>query len=688
MLDHGHSGAGGPHAAASEPMQAASALGATTGGTTAGVADTRLAIVPPELLERPHRDEMHRLDRDLCALVLDPYLHRLASQEARCRRVLGALAREFLRRDAHHALGFARLDDYAHERLDISGRELQSAARVVAAQAGLPALAAAFDCGTLSWTQVRLLVPVARPETEAQWLVLARQRTVRALEALIAAALKPDAPGAPPMVAHEDGAEQEAPTDATPPVPPGAAGAVREALDDCTEDGRIVYGEPEVTLRVRCPRWVRSLWREVVELARRMAGEPLAVWRAAEAIAAEGLSAPEARPHAGNSDGRGDGAAREDGPAHGDGSALEGKTPARLGSPWRAASADPTETRAAFTARSGFDTIDWSLVAEALPADVEALGGEVTACDARTLDARMRAVMDAMRRVDWQLGRILRLFLDCRLYAILGFSSGARYVRERLGISTRKARMLVALERKTWACPALLEAYRRGAISCLRALTIAPVANERHGAARVARTGEITLRRLHDEVAWALDVQDARVAFASVAPPAAGAPLVVPPRQMRAPHDEVDDAEVSFRGPASVVALFRNAVAAFHAPLTPAWTGLVQLLAHAKVEWERQPRHRDPVFARDGWRCTVPACSARRNLHDHHIRFRSQGGDNIRGNRVTICAAHHLHGIHAGRISAWGRAPEAIHWQLGVQTGRRPLLELLGERYVKPGSAM
>ena len=315
MLNRGYSGAAGPHAASFEPMRAASALGATTGVATVGVADTGFAIVPPELLERPHRDEMHRLDRDLCALVLDPYLRRLASQEARCRRVLGALAREFLRRNAHHALGFARLDDYAHERLDISGREMQSAARVVAALAGLPALAAAFDCGALSWTQVRLLVPMARPETEAQWLVLARQRTVRALEALIAASVRPDAPGAAPVAAEEGGAEQEAPADGAPPVPPDAAGAVREALDDCAEDGRIVDGEPEVTLRVRCPRWVRSLWREVVDLARRMAGEPLAVWRAAEAIAAEGLSAPEARPHAGSGGGRGDGAAREDGPA-------------------------------------------------------------------------------------------------------------------------------------------------------------------------------------------------------------------------------------------------------------------------------------------------------------------------------------------------------------------------------------
>jgi 5-methylcytosine-specific restriction endonuclease McrA len=64
------------------------------------------------------------------------------------------------------------------------------------------------------------------------------------------------------------------------------------------------------------------------------------------------------------------------------------------------------------------------------------------------------------------------------------------------------------------------------------------------------------------------------------------------------------------------------------------------------ADWEAEPRHHDPVFARDGWRCKVPACSARRNLHDHHLRFRSRGGGNERANRITVCAAHHLHGIH------------------------------------------
>lgn len=96
--------------------------------------------------------------------------------------------------------------------------------------------------------------------------------------------------------------------------------------------------------------------------------------------------------------------------------------------------------------------------------------------------------------------------------------------------------------------------------------------------------------------------------------------------------------------------------------------------------WEAEPRHRDPVFARDGWRCTVPACSSRRNLHDHHLQFRSRGGDNARANRVAVCAGHHLHGIHAGVIRTWGTAPAAVHWQLGLRTDAPPLLTYVGDR--------
>src|SRR5439155_9389188 len=89
------------------------------------------------------------------ALVLDGWLRRLAAQEARCRMVLGTLARHFLARRGHHELGFARCGDYTRERLGLSARELQSLATVSARLERLPPLRAAFADGVLNWAQVR-----------------------------------------------------------------------------------------------------------------------------------------------------------------------------------------------------------------------------------------------------------------------------------------------------------------------------------------------------------------------------------------------------------------------------------------------------------------------------------------------------------------------------------------------------
>jgi hypothetical protein len=144
----------------------------------------------------------------------------------------------------------------------------------------------------------------------------------------------------------------------------------------------------------------------------------------------------------------------------------------------------------------------------------------------------------------------------------------------------------------------------------------------------------------------------------------------------------VCDAEVGFRGPSSVVALFRDALDAWARPGEPRWVALERLLAHVVADWQALPGHRDPIFARDGWRCQVPGCSGRRNLHDHHLRFRSRGGGNERANRLAVCAAHHLHGLHTGAIRASGRAPAAVRWQLGVRKGRPPLLAYVGQRLV------
>jgi hypothetical protein len=188
------------------------------------------------------------------------------------------------------------------------------------------------------------------------------------------------------------------------------------------------------------------------------------------------------------------------------------------------------------------------------------------------------------------------------------------------------------------------------------------------------------VRRLADEVEWALA---SHVLGPPVLPPPLGTRLDTTERQMCAhPGSELVDAHVTFRAPADVVALFRNAMIAHGTPGEPLWRGLERLLTHVIAEWEAQPSHRDPVFARDGWRCMVPACSSRRNLHDHHVLYRSRGGDNARTNRITVCAAHHLHGIHAGVVQARGEAPDGITWELGIRAGQEPLLTFsVGEVY-------
>jgi len=554
-------------------------------------------VVPPELLEIPSPQERRHLDRDLCAGLLDRLLRRLARQEALCRQVLGCLARHFLAKRAHQRLGFVRLDDFARERLGLSGRELQEVARVAQRLEALPALARAFTQGALSWSHLRLLVAVATPETEAAWLARARGGSVRALEAAIAA------------------------TRGVPPDP----------------DERAVDGESPMRFHLRCPRRVRRLWHHAAELASRMSGARLPAWRAAEAIAAEGLASEAA-----------DAVAQSDPPA-----------------PMRRDAAPPLPPAL------------WEAIAEALPEPVERLTLLADTADPFQLDARLRAAVRALQCIDFQTGRLLRLVAQLRLHRAFGVHAFSDYVRERLGCSLRKARALLALDRRLAELPALAAAYRDGALSLARALVLLPVVHPDTEAAWVERAQQVTVRRLTDLVEWALEVQEPGH---PVAPPPAEGTLVLPPVQMCA---RGADAEVRFSGPASVVALLWTAIRAFTPPGAPPGQGFERLLLHVVAEWERRPRHRDPIFERDGWRCAVPACTARASLHDHHVLYRSRGGDHVRNNRVAICAAHHLNGIHRFRIRVHGVAPYDLTWQLGVRQGRPALMVTHGDRYLQ-----
>ena len=101
----------------------------------------------------------------------------------------------------------------------------------------------------------------------------------------------------------------------------------------------------------------------------------------------------------------------------------------------------------------------------------------------------------------------------------------------------------------------------------------------------------------------------------------------------------------------------------------PAWVGLLALIEDYVRTWDDpglSPRRAaDAVYARDGYRCTAPGCTSRRNLEEHHVKYRSRGGTDELSNRTCLCRLHHQLGEHGGLASCRGRAPLGIVWRLG-----------------------
>jgi hypothetical protein len=132
------------------------------------------------------------------------------------------------------------------------------------------------------------------------------------------------------------------------------------------------------------------------------------------------------------------------------------------------------------------------------------------------------------------------------------------------------------LARAEHTAPAVASAFREGRITLLRAEVLL-----RGGSAEACEKLEMalrtTLRRLEEEV--------------------------LPQR-------------VAFWAPREVAALFEALVAC---------VGLEEMLDHAIATWLEAGGQFDDYadFERDGFRCTVPGCTARRNLQSHHIWFRS-----------------------------------------------------------------
>jgi hypothetical protein len=68
---------------------------------------------------------------------------------------------------------------------------------------------------------------------------------------------------------------------------------------------------------------------------------------------------------------------------------------------------------------------------------------------------------------------------------------------------------------------------------------------------------------------------------------------------------------------------------------------------------------RRKVFVRDRFACTYPGCTSRRHLEAHHLERRADGGDHQMSNISVLCSFHHQ-GLHEGRITIRGRAPDLV----------------------------
>jgi hypothetical protein len=765
--------------------------------------------------------------RRLAANLLEAQLLRLARAGAVIERRLGPGLLALSARHLYRRLGFVRLGDYLTERLGMSLRRCQSILRLERALRDLPVVAAAFDAGALPPSKVRVVASAATPDTQELWLARAQRLTVRDLEAAARAArpakrleetdpasreaggdgvvpagldVGPDepasaAPGEPASAQPDEPAPAApaAPTLAAlaPAAPDAATDTAPGAFTDIAPED-----EPGVLISFAAPGRAFAVWHWALEFVRRVAGRQEPAWSCAEYLAAEFLSGcpdtEEAAAHASAPpiDRAGSDPAPTSGPV---------RRPSRCAisdeEVWaRAVAAVRDALRPLGTAADPESILSTPPVAgsgappepilstppaiapeappEPIPPGPPPATPEASDPNPWDLDGRLRGFLRFRQSLAWRQGRLLAAVAALDLYRDLGYDSLGDWCRCVLGMSPRRARYLVSLDRRLDRLPLVADAYRRGLVSWCHARLLVRVA--RHGTesrwVRYAR--QVTVRRLEDVVtAYAVtaadpalggqdrtsqdgaplppteplpgnlrssptetrrppDPQPARHTFAppdgtsavpgdALASPgdalaSSGDALASPGDVPVAPDPHADATHgaatqgattqgaarhtfapepcahrIAFWAPLDVAAVWRSALRACRRTRGPHlrdWECLLIFIIemrdawqpHENAEWRRRYR----VLERDGWRCRAPGCTSRSHLNAHHVEFRSRCGGDEMANLVTLCVGHHQAGVHENRIRCYGRAPDAIWWELGIRPDAPPLVRYFGERIV------
>jgi hypothetical protein len=551
--------------------------------------------------------------RALEAPDVETRLTELARSGAPLRRVLAALAGRLVATRAWDRLGYVRLRDYAIEQLGLSARQVQDLAHVDRELGRLPRIEGAFIAGRITWTKARLLCRVATPEDEEPWLEVARRLTARALAREVRAV---------------DARSLE-------------AGDVPETDEDGVEE----VARETVWLSVT-PR-VRARWSRARLLARRVAGEALSQAAVAEFVAAEVMSAIGVDGDPGLAT-----------PLHFPRPAKPSPLPVR-GSVRESRLPDPHAKPSTLLLQ--------------LPAFLAPLLEDLESVDAIELDARLRRALRIEQRWLAEIAPLLLEVARSRSYRFHGCSSLAVFAREQLGMSPRKTQALLRLERVCADSPELRAAFLGGRLSWVQAHALIPIIGLEHAgpwrAAWVAHAEAISVRRLEEDVEQALVTGELDPSSLSGDVQTGAHPTVEKPAEWPL-------ATLFFPAPADVARLFKAVLATVQRRIerrngrtASESEALDAMLEHCFETWAlpnaKVPRdHR--IFERDGWRCTVPGCSSYRNLHNHHIQYRSHGGPDDLWNRTVLCAAHHQRAVHQGigRIRIRGRAPDRLRFEL------------------------
>jgi hypothetical protein len=538
----------------------------------------------------------------------------LASVELR----LGAWLALFAKggRFTFEPLGHATRESGCAERLGFSwslARQLIDIARGVAS---LPRTREAFLLGLVERSKLRALLKVATPETEAGWLALARKRGEKQLAADVKAF-------------------QAGELDA------GVVRAAAPSTPEVREEDRVyvrLSGSPAQAAAVRS--WV-------VDVVRKVAGDS---W----------LSASECLEHL----------------------CANAASGMDFDLPEAAASEDRGSSRQVRAVRLDDATlrdlgVKWRVQQVARPLELPMPGDDVEFDDA------FRALMRCVRMRQQVLAERASLlhWLDGRsLWRHLGASSLACYAGRALGMPPKDLRESLRIRVRLTLLPELRAEWQRGVVPTFAARLLANIAVQDTEEEWLAHFAKCTGKRLDAETRWqdlALHVlelarwrettdggkpqpsramQELRQGIEAMARGCvqdldADAPEVRAVIEVRPPLSSF-----GFWAPPEAAALVRltlNEVRAGMAPTATDCDAILELteklldeVTADRPKLSGEMRINWTVFERDGWQCTNPHCRSRRNLHAHHVEFRSHGGCDEKWNKTTLCAACHLRILH------------------------------------------